>query len=98
PLLSPLSLHDALPIFGRWVVAAVQCEKPLIAAINGAAAGAGFGLALAADIRLIARNAHVTAGYVRRGLSPDAGVSYMLPRLVGRSEERRVGKSGAGCG
>jgi 2-(1,2-epoxy-1,2-dihydrophenyl)acetyl-CoA isomerase len=74
---------DPLAWVGRWVVASVQCEKPLIAAVNGAAAGAGFGLALACDIRVVARSARVTAGYVRRGLSPDAGVSYMLPRLIG---------------
>ena len=74
---------DPLAWVGRWVLATVRCEKPIIAAINGAAAGAGFGLALAADLRLIARGARVSAGYVRRGLSPDAGVSYLLPRLIG---------------
>src|SRR5437763_16826461 len=47
---------DPLAWVGRWVLACVGCEKPLIAAINGSAAGAGFGLALAADIRLIARS------------------------------------------
>jgi 2-(1,2-epoxy-1,2-dihydrophenyl)acetyl-CoA isomerase len=81
---------DPLAWVGRWVLAAVACEKPLIAAINGAAAGAGFGLALAADIRLIARGARVTAGYVRRGLSPDAGVSYLLPRLIGLSRASEI--------
>jgi 2-(1,2-epoxy-1,2-dihydrophenyl)acetyl-CoA isomerase len=55
----------------------------VIAAVNGAAAGAGFGLALACDIRIVAESAKMTAGYVRRGLSPDAGVSYFLPRHVG---------------
>jgi 2-(1,2-epoxy-1,2-dihydrophenyl)acetyl-CoA isomerase len=74
---------DDLAWVGRWVVAMVECEKPVIAAVNGAAAGAGFGLALAADIRLVSASAKLTAGYVRRGLSPDAGVSYFLPRLVG---------------
>ncbi|HEY7234480.1 MAG TPA: enoyl-CoA hydratase-related protein [Gemmatimonadaceae bacterium] len=85
---------DPLAWVGRWVRTATQCEKPLIAAINGSAAGAGFGLALAADIRLIARGARVTAGYVRRGLSPDAGVSYMLPRLIGLSRASEIILSG----
>ena len=70
---------------GRWVLSIVRCEKPVIAAMNGAAAGAGFGLALACDLRLMQDDAKCTAGYVRRGLSPDAGVSWMLPRLVGQS-------------
>jgi Enoyl-CoA hydratase/carnithine racemase len=68
---------------GRWVNGVVECEKPVIAAVNGAAAGAGFGLALACDLRVVAASAKMTAGYVRRGLSPDAGVSYFLPRHVG---------------
>jgi 2-(1,2-epoxy-1,2-dihydrophenyl)acetyl-CoA isomerase len=85
---------DPLAWVGRWVLAASQCEKPLIAAVNGAAAGAGFGLSLAADIRLHARGARVSAGYVRRGLSPDAGVSYFLPRIVGGSRAMEILLSG----
>jgi len=85
---------DPLAWVGRWVVSAARCEKPLIAAINGSAAGAGFGLSLATDIRLIARSARVTAAYVRRGLSPDAGVSYMLPRLIGLSRASDIILSG----
>jgi 2-(1,2-epoxy-1,2-dihydrophenyl)acetyl-CoA isomerase len=76
---------DPLAWVGRWVLAVRACEKPVIAAVNGAAAGAGFGLALACDLRLVAQGATMTAGYVRRGLSPDAGVTYFLPRLVGAS-------------
>ncbi len=70
---------------GRWVQSITQCEKPVIAAINGPAAGAGFGLALACDLRVISASATCTAGYVRRGLSPDAGVSWLLPRLIGHA-------------
>lgn len=70
---------------GRWVHAINHCEKPVIAAVNGPAAGAGFGLALCCDFRLVAAGAKMTAGYIRRGLSPDAGVSWWLPRLVGHA-------------
>lgn len=85
---------DPLHWVGRWVLSLVQCEKPVIAAVNGVAAGAGFGLALAADIRLVASGATLTAGYVRRGLSPDAGVSWFLPRLVGLSRAADIILSG----
>jgi 2-(1,2-epoxy-1,2-dihydrophenyl)acetyl-CoA isomerase len=84
--LHPASRHarlDAYAWVGAWVRAVTQCEKPVIAAVHGAAAGAGFGLALACDLRLVAASARCTAGYVRRGLSPDAGVTWFLPRLVG---------------
>lgn len=76
---------DDLAWVGRWVLAVTGCDKPVIAAMHGAAAGAGLGLALACDIRLLASNAKLTTGYVRRGLSTDAGVSWFLPRLVGHS-------------
>ena len=79
---------------GTWVQRVIACEKPVIAAVNGPAAGAGFGLALACDIRLIAESAKLTAGYVRRGLSPDAGVSYFLPRHVGLARASDILLSG----
>jgi len=101
-LSDPVRLHDgsradrldAYYWVGRWVLGVVQCEKPVIAAINGAAAGAGFGLALACDIRLMHGDARVTAGYVRRGLSPDAGVTWLLPRLIGHSRAMEIVLSG----
>ena len=85
---------DAYAWVGRWIFSMVRCEKPIIAAVNGPAAGAGLGLALAADIRLVAASARMTAGYVRRALSPDAGVSFFLPRLVGLSRATEILFSG----
>lgn len=79
---------------GRWILAVVGCEKPVIAAVNGAAVGAGLGLALACDVRLLAASAQLTAGYVSRGLSPDAGVSHFLPRHVGLARATEILLSG----
>jgi 2-(1,2-epoxy-1,2-dihydrophenyl)acetyl-CoA isomerase len=85
---------DAYAWVGTWVRRIAACEKPVIAAVNGVAAGAGFGLALACDIRLVAESAKLTAGYVRRGLSPDAGVTYFLPRHVGLARATEILLSG----
>ena len=58
-------------------------EKPIIAAVNGVAAGAGCSLALAADLRIMAESATLIEVFVHVGLVPDSGSTYMLPRLVG---------------
>jgi 2-(1,2-epoxy-1,2-dihydrophenyl)acetyl-CoA isomerase len=58
---------------------------PVIAAVNGTAAGAGVGLALAADIILAARSAMFALSFTRIGLGPDGGLSWMLPRMVGHA-------------
>lgn len=83
---------------GAWVHAITQCEKPVIAALNGVAAGAGFGLALACDLRVMSAAASCTAGYVRRGLSPDAGVTWFLPRLVGHARAADIILTGRDIG
>ena len=97
PVLPSATRADRLDPYawvGTWVQRVVACEKPVIAAVNGPSAGAGFGLALACDIRLVAASAKLTAGYVRRGLSPDAGVSYFLPRHVGLARASDILLSG----
>ncbi len=58
-------------------------EKPVVAAVNGVAAGAGLSLALACDLRVLSEAAVLTTGFSGIGLALDAGMSYTLPRLVG---------------
>ena len=63
-----------------------QMEKIVIAAVNGVAAGAGCNLALACDLRVAAEDAKFIQSFVRVGLAPDSGGSFILPRLVGLSK------------
>ena len=59
------------------------CPKPIVAAVNGLAAGAGCSLALMADLTIAARSAYFLQAFVNIGLIPDAGATWLLPRLVG---------------
>ena len=61
----------------------LQCRKPVIAAINGPAAGLGLVLALYADLRFAASEAKLTTSFAQRGLIAEHGISWLLPRLVG---------------
>ncbi|MFE9368248.1 enoyl-CoA hydratase/isomerase family protein [Streptomyces sp. NPDC006711] len=67
----------------RLISAVLDCEKPVIAAVNGTAAGLGAHLALACDLVLAAESARFIEVFVRRGLVPDGGGAYLLARLVG---------------
>lgn len=69
-------LHLAISRFTRM-------SAPLIAAVNGVAAGAGFSIAVSADMVIAAENAKFTMAYSKIGLSPDGSSSYFLPRLIG---------------
>ena len=69
--------------FSEFTRTIIEVEKPVIAAIHGPAVGAGLAYALAADRRFADTTARVSAIFVKRGLGPDCGVTYFLPRIVG---------------
>jgi enoyl-CoA hydratase/carnithine racemase len=76
-------MEKVAPGRDRSVLALREAPKPVIAAVNGAAAGAGMNLALCCDIRLASTAARFSQAFVRRGLHPDWGGTYFLPRVVG---------------
>lgn len=67
----------------RAVSTLARMDAPVVVAVNGVAAGAGFSLAVSGDLVLAAASASFTMAYTRAGLSPDGGATYLLPRLVG---------------
>jgi 2-(1,2-epoxy-1,2-dihydrophenyl)acetyl-CoA isomerase len=72
--------------------------KPVIAAVNGVAAGAGLALALACDLRVASDAATFSMGFVRIGLVPDSGASYFLPRIVGAANALELSLTGERIG
>lgn len=74
----------------RLVSAVLDCEKPVIAAVNGTAAGIGAHLAFACDLVLAADSARFIEVFVRRGLVPDGGGAYLLPRLIGPQRAKEL--------
>jgi 2-(1,2-epoxy-1,2-dihydrophenyl)acetyl-CoA isomerase len=76
-------LNTVTEHYNPIVLALASCPKPVIAAVNGMAAGAGASLAFACDFRLAADNAAFLMAFARVGLGPDTGASWTLQRLVG---------------
>jgi 2-(1,2-epoxy-1,2-dihydrophenyl)acetyl-CoA isomerase len=77
------------------ILALLESRLPTIAAINGAVTGAGLGLALACDIRIAADDAVFSTGFAKIGLAVDAGVSVMLPRVIGYGRALELALTGA---
>ena len=76
-------LQRGLADFQAAVLAVVRCPVPVLAVVEGTAAGFGLDLALACDLRLASRDASFTSAFARMGLIPDGGSTFTLPRLVG---------------
>jgi 2-(1,2-epoxy-1,2-dihydrophenyl)acetyl-CoA isomerase len=74
----------------RLIAAVLDCEKPVIAAVNGTAAGIGAHLAFACDLVLAAESARFIEVFVRRGLVPDGGGAYLLTRLLGPQRAKEL--------
>lgn len=74
---------DEIGWVGRWAKLFHDFDKPVIAALNGVAAGAGMSAALAADVRVGCSNTRFKTVFAERSLSPDSGMSFFLPRIVG---------------
>jgi len=77
--------HHLRETYNPLIIRIMSLPKPIIAAINGAAAGAGMSLAMACDLRLAAESASFLQAFVKVGLVPDAGSSWLLQRLVGKT-------------
>ncbi len=74
----------------RLIASILDCEKPVIAAVNGTAAGGGANLVLASDLVVMADSARLIEVFVRRGIIPDAGGCYLLPRIVGLPKAKEI--------
>lgn len=87
----PPDLGDTLTRFYNPLIRRIRTlEKPVVCAVNGVAAGAGANVALACDIVLAGRSARFIQSFARVGLIPDAGGSWMLPRLIGEARAKAI--------
>ena len=84
--MNALEHKRSLELVHRIPLALAEIDKPVIAAMNGAAVGAGLDMALMCDLRFAAAGARFSEGYVKVGLIPGDGGTYFLPRLVGTAK------------
>jgi 2-(1,2-epoxy-1,2-dihydrophenyl)acetyl-CoA isomerase len=80
--------------YNRLIPLLAEAPKPVIAAINGVAAGAGLSVALACDMRIASEDAPISLAFVKIGLIPDSGACYFLPRAVGMAKALELAITG----
>ena len=95
---APALLKELTAYLHMAIARLMRMDKPLITAINGAAAGAGFSLAILGDVALAARSCQLSLAYRSIGLSPDAGSTWFLPRLVGLRRAQELALTGKRVG
>src|SRR4030095_10995623 len=97
---SPPRRQERLDVYGwvgRQAMAVYRTlDKPIIAAVNGVAAGAGMSLALSCDMRVGSELTRFKTVFIERSLSPDSGLSFFLPRIVGYSRAWDCGNGSLG--
>jgi 2-(1,2-epoxy-1,2-dihydrophenyl)acetyl-CoA isomerase len=87
---TPVGMKLSAHLYGRICFTIASIEKPVIAAVNGIAAGSGCNLALCCDMVLAAKSAKFIQIFVKRGMVPDCGGTYFLPRLVGLAKAKEL--------
>ncbi|MHB1909260.1 MAG: enoyl-CoA hydratase/isomerase family protein [Nitrososphaerales archaeon] len=88
--------EDLIEGFNPIVLKIRSIDKPVIAMINGVAAGAGMGLALACDLKIMAESAKFVEAFAKIGLVPDSGATFFMPRLLGISKAMELAFTGEG--
>jgi len=89
-LRDPIVFRKFIVDVGRLALAIMNMEKPVIAMVNGVAAGAGFNLALACDMVICAQSARFIQSFSKVGLIPDCGGLFLLPRLIGLQKAKEL--------
>jgi 2-(1,2-epoxy-1,2-dihydrophenyl)acetyl-CoA isomerase len=91
---TPVGMKLSAHLYGRVCFTLANAEKPVVAAVNGVAAGSGCNLALSCDIIFAAKSARFIEIFVRRGMIPDGGGTYFLPRSIGLVRAKELFFSG----
>lgn len=89
-LTDQISARDFIKKTGKLISIIMEMDKPVIAMVNGIAAGAGFNLALACDIVICAQSARFAQSFAKVGLVPDCGGLYLLPRVLGMHKAKEL--------